>query len=256
MRYGRHSSSTGRKWLVSPEEIEIPTLPDWFCDELLEGKDTSIPDEDHSGTESDQHGINLSATVLSLDGMGISRHDRFRVFHSPGFWQVWNQTVSFPRDNSDSAFEFSLSERTLAYGLTPGQVLGLIRCWRSQRGKAGKEGRYIRKILPDAIIAAAPSIRAFREREAAKKAAKLVRKTRTKILAFLGQHGPSTPAQIVEGIGSKSSPAVRMQLLRMTETYILSHVRPLYAVAALSPEDAEDVRIPRNVTFPIGRNVP
>jgi hypothetical protein len=223
-------SSSGR-WTVSPAEVEIPILPAWFCEALVQHRPQQSPPEKIEGTPA----ARVRPQGRPALPEPIRNKQRFVLFRGTVFMGLWHKTRRLPNGRSHSEYEIALCTKAYAHGFSDGQVLTLIREWwaahpvaierlhaaRPDQVQDYDESRLVSRIMPAAYAAAEPFINAWNQRMAAARAAKNAARTRTRVLAYLGGHGPATPSDVVAGLsgqagmGAPTVSAVKKALSRM-----------------------------------------
>jgi hypothetical protein len=198
-------------WVRMPQDYGFPFAPTWLLDALLAAR----PARAASGGTGRRMGGSVRRRVNEA-ACAIPPKVRYRLFRSAEFQEVWFKRRPMPVDQTNSAYEFSLAQRAVARGLSPGQVITLIFEWWARHGLSPKEERLRNDILPAAIRATEHYVTAYkREREQAK-VEKAASKTRARVLQYLRQHGPSTPKQAAKALGIGAS-AAQMQLWRLAK---------------------------------------
>lgn len=250
--------SKGRMWIESLDDCDLPELPSWFCELILDGRAQSSTHTGQTESATDKGGLGQVVHVPHVPhfpGAGIKPNQWYSLFHSRDFLQVWSRARKMPRDNSQSSFEFSLSMRAFGLEWSREQVVTLLRTWWTTHGLAGDETRLVRRIFPGAWKASR-EFKEGREQDARdKQAAKVAAKTRTKILDYLRTHGPSTPKEVAIGIGITRA-AAKMQLHRSGILPLVDHryaAPTLHAPVSQQEQKQEEgsVIYPHSVTAPV-----
>ncbi len=210
----------------------------------LTNTDASVPKQSGSRTDADYIGTNADACGhkpvkrkrIPVAIQNINRSTWCKLFRSRGFAAVWNRRADF-RDQSNSAYEFSLCIRGYRAGLTTAQVVGLVSAWWAHHSLTSDITRLAQRIAPAAWEQVREYVEQYRAaQEATKKA-----KTRDRILAILSGR-TMTPAEIAKALNITRNTA-KLACRRMTAAGQLSHTGQSYTNPITS--NSEPVYIPR-----------
>jgi hypothetical protein len=212
--------SSGRMWIESPDDLAISELPTWFCQLMLQkrGLTTRTPAEKRPNVSCSAPTYTFSdrqerkSASVQIVREPIPTRLRFRLRKSGDFVGLWNRTRRLS-DETNSSYEFALAVYAFLRGLTHGQVATLITAWWAKHSIQGKLDRLDRKIIPNAWDATRGDVEAFQ----AQREAKTAGKTRNRILAYISQHGPATPAQVAAALSIRRKSA-NMAMIRLTRT--------------------------------------
>jgi hypothetical protein len=202
---------TNRQWIESPDDLDIPELPAWFCDLLLADRRVSNANRAESGSD-----VGTRRRAQSADAANdilrahIPARQWFTLRCSPGFWQLWCRN-RLMRDTSNSGYEFSIARVGYRCGLSTEQVAALVSAWWSRHNIHGNYDRLTKRIMPVALETVREYVESFQAEREAKQAGKTV----NRILGLLRTLTSAAPSEIASNLDMPTNTVVKA-LGRMT----------------------------------------
>jgi DNA-binding transcriptional ArsR family regulator len=226
--------SSGRRWITTFDETDLPELPAWFCELILADRKPPAPNNSKSGglilsdqetpSEPEKKRIKVNSAwrlpafgkdILKFDPAPIPKKVMYRLRISKNYGSLWHKDSPYLRDQSNSCYEYYLCRLGFSYGLSTNQVMTLIQLWWSFHKITGKIDRLVRKTIPDAWEAVKERVEEFQRRKQAEKHKKENNKTVTRIIRFLLDRESASPSELEKALELSHS-AAQMALKRMS----------------------------------------